>query len=196
MSDDPATRAGEILAFWFGRPDRPGYLEPREAWFKKDEAFDERIRAGFTADYERAAAGEYDMLTTTPLGALAVTIVLDQFPRNMFRGTPRMYATDARAMEIARTAIAAGFDARLSVVERKFFYLPFEHSEDIADQRRCLALMEAIEDDPDKEMSVEWMRKHLVIIERFGRFPHRNAILGRASTPEELAFLEEPDSSF
>ena len=194
--NDPAIRAGEILAFWFGRPDEPGYLERREAWFKKDDAFDERIRAGFMADYERAAAGEYDMLTPAPLGALAVVILLDQFPRNMFRGTPRMYATDARALEIARAAIDQGLDARLSVVERTFFYLPFEHSEDIADQRRCAELAEAIEDHPDKEMLVEWSRRHLVIIERFGRFPHRNAILGRSSTPEELAFLDEPGSSF
>ena len=193
---NPTTRAGEILAFWFGRPGEPGYLEPREAWFKKDEAFDESIRAGFMVDYERAAAGEYDEITPTPLGALAVTIALDQFPRNMFRGSPRMYATDARALETARTAIERGLDARLSVVERKFLYLPFEHSEDIEDQRRCLALMEAIEDDPGKEMSVEWARKHLVIIECFGRFPHRNAILARSSTPAEIAFLEEPDSSF
>ena len=123
--------------------------------------------------------------------ALAAVIGCDQFPRNMFRGTPRAFATDAKALALAEDAIALGFDARVPVVRRQFFYLPFEHAEDRQAQARSVALFA-----PLGEESLRWAQAHKAIIDRFGRFPHRNAILGRASTPEETEFLGQPGSSF
>jgi uncharacterized protein (DUF924 family) len=141
--------------------------------------------------WERAARGELDPWRATPLASLALLVILDQFPRNMFRGTARAFATDPRALAAAGSALARGFDRLLSPSERTFVYLPFEHAEDLAAQRRSLALFEAL--DPN---DMEYVKRHYEIIARFGRFPHRNAVLGRESTAEEIEFLKRPGSSF
>jgi uncharacterized protein (DUF924 family) len=171
-------RPGDVIAFW--RDAGPS------RWFRKDDAFDRGFRDRFLAAHEAASRGELDAWTGTPDGALALCILLDQFPRNAFRGTPRMYATDARAREVARAAVDAGFDARADESLRQFFYLPFMHSERLEDQESCVALTSRIGED-----SARYARMHRDIIARFGRFPHRNAVLGRATTPEEQRFLDE-----
>ena len=177
---DPAT----VLAFW------------REAgpkkWFTKDDAFDRGVRERFLATYEAATAGELSAWEATPEGALALAIVLDQFPRNMFRDSPRAYAADPIARRLARIAVEQGLDRSMTDQERNFLYLPFEHSEDREDQALSIHLIGQLGHD-------EWTRHalaHRSIIDRFGRFPHRNAILGRTSTPDELVLLNEPMGSF
>jgi uncharacterized protein (DUF924 family) len=167
----------DVLEFW-----RSG----AENWFKKDAAFDDAIRARFLATYEAAASGALDGWADTPAGALALVIVLDQFPRNMFRGDRRTYASDVKAKAVAAKAVARGFDQLFSVSERTFFYLPFEHAENMADQERCVALFRATGDAD----LLKWAEMHADIIRRFGRFPHRNAALGRTTTAEEQAFLD------
>jgi uncharacterized protein (DUF924 family) len=149
------------------------------------------VRRRFLPLWEQAARGELDRWRSAPLASLALIVVLDQFPRNMFRGTARAFASDALALAAARSALERSFDRLLSREERTFVYLPFEHAEDLAAQRRSLALFRAL--DPD---DMEYARRHYEIIARFGRFPHRNAILGRESTPEEADFLKQPGSSF
>ena len=191
------SRIDDILDFWFGRPGDEGCGEKRAVWFEKSDDFDAAIRDNFLADYEAAKAGQLDPMQRAARGALALVILLDQFPRNMFRGDPRAFATDAQAREVAGAAIACGFDRALTPVERRFFYLPFEHGENLADQARCARYMrEHLPPDAERDQSIEYARCHRVIIERFGRFPHRNAALGRTSTPAEIAFLDEPNSSF
>ena len=190
-------RIDAILDFWFGRPGGEGYGGKREIWFEKNDNFDAEIHEYFMTDYEAAKAGQLDPMQRTARGALALVILLDQFPRNMFRGDARAFATDAQAREVAGAAIACGFDKALTPVERRFFYLPFEHGENLADQARyAWYAREHLPADDDRDKSLEYGRNHRVIIERFGRFPHRNAALGRTSTPEEIAFLDEPNSSF
>ena len=194
---DTMRRIDDILDFWFGRPGDADYGEKRDIWFEKNDEFDAAIRDRFTADYEAAKAGELDHMQRTARGALALIILLDQFPRNMFRGEPRAFATDAQAREVAGAAIASGFDQALTPVERTFMYLPFEHGENLADQARYAWCVRACQPaGPARDTSVDYGRLHRVIIERFGRFPHRNAALGRASTADEIAFLDEPNSSF
>jgi uncharacterized protein (DUF924 family) len=177
MTQTPIASPDAVLAFW------------REAgakrWFAKDEAFDADIKRRFLATYEAAARGELAAWEETPDGALALAIVLDQFPRNMFRNDARTYAADPAARAVADRAIARGFDQGLEVAERSFLYLPYEHSEDMAHQERSVALFRSM---GDAEL-LKWADLHADIIRRFGRFPHRNAVLGRASTPEEEAFL-------
>ena len=168
----------DVLAFW--RDAGP------KKWFTKDAAFDEDIRTRFLATYEEAAAGDLAAWEATPEGALALAIMLDQFPRNMFRNDARTYAADPLARAVAERAIARGFDGQVPEGERQFFYLPFEHSEALADQERCIALCRVT---GDAEL-VKWAEIHADIIRKFGRFPHRNAILGRATAPEEQAFLD------
>ena len=141
--------------------------------------------------WEEAARGGLGAWQATPLASLALIVALDQFPRNMFRGTARAFATDRLALAAAANAIDRGFERALSQPERTFVCLPFEHAEALAAQRRSLELFRAL--DPD---NLEWARRHYEVIERFGRFPHRNALLGRASTPEEIEFLKQPGSSF
>lgn len=172
------TSPADVLAFWRA-------AGPRK-WFAKDDGFDADIRARFLPTYE-AAAGRLADWETTSEGALALTIVLDQFPRNMFRDSARAFATDAIARTIADRAIAQGFDQSVPVAERIFFYLPFEHSEDLADQERCVALVRAI----GNADLLRWAELHADIIRRFGRFPHRNAVLGRKTTPAERAYLDD-----
>lgn len=171
-------QAHEVVAFW--RAAGP------EKWFRKDEAFDREFKERFLAAHEAAAAGKLASWGETPEGALALLLLLDQFPRNAFRGTPRVYATDAAARAAADAAIAAGHDQATETQLRGFFYLPFMHSEDLADLDRCVALS-----GPLGGETARYAEHHRDIVRRFGRFPHRNAVLGRASTPEEERFLAE-----
>ncbi len=170
-----------MLSFWFG--------QERKRWFEKDPAFDEEIRARFLARYEAGVAGALEAWQAEPRACLALVILFDQFPRNMFRGTARAFQADALAREAAHVILARGWDQGYAEDERTFAYLPFEHSESIEDQELSLRLFQGNE-------NLEWARKHREIIRRFGRFPHRNAALGRASTPEEIEFLKQPGSGF
>jgi uncharacterized protein (DUF924 family) len=174
----PSATAPEIVAFW------------REAgadkWFAKDAAFDGEIRRRFLPTHEAAAAGKLANWEQTAESALALLILLDQFPRNMFRGQARAFATDALAMAVTANAIIHGFDAQVPPELRAFFYVVFEHSENLADQEHGIALYKAAGDTD----GLKWAELHADIIRRFGRFPHRNAALGRKTTPEEQAFLD------
>ncbi len=187
---------GEILDFWFGREDEEGYGEFREAWFTKDPAFDREVRDRFEEAYEEAAAGRLDQWKDEARSCLALIILLDQFPRNMFRGDPKTYETDDKALEAARHAVEHAYDRELPPYARLFLYLPFEHSEDLEDQRFSVELFRGLSAEMGSEDLLGYAVRHLEIIERFGRFPHRNDILGRATTPEETEFLRGPDSSF
>jgi uncharacterized protein (DUF924 family) len=172
----------QVLSFWFA----PG-LEER--WFKKDVRFDEEVRQHLEDAHRAAATGAFDTWRDTAEGCLALCVLLDQVPRNLYRGDPRAFATDATA----RAALQRGFDKALTQAQRLFLYLPFEHSEDLADQELCVSLTARLDAYPDW---LEYAEAHRDIIARFGRFPHRNDSLGRDSTDEERAFLKEPGSSF
>lgn len=185
------SRVEEILDFWFG-----GEAVYREAWFRRDEAFDREVRERFRGDYEKAAAGELDGWMDSPRGTLALILLLDQFPRNLFRDDPRSFATDGKAREVADHAVSTGLDRGLRPLERVFVYLPFEHSEDPEDQRRSVELFLALDPELETPEVLDYAVRHREVIERFGRFPHRNEALGRATTPEEAAFLEERGSPF
>jgi uncharacterized protein (DUF924 family) len=191
-----ATHWSDVLTFWFGAPDSPEFGRQRLCWFRKTDDFDALIRDRFGAMHERAARGELAAWADRPLSALALTIVLDQFSRNMFRGEPRAFATDAMALSVARMVVERGFDDALLPAHRWFAYLPFEHAEDLDAQRQSLELFEQLRDDPASATSILYAAKHYAVIARFGRFPHRNAILGRVSTATELVFLAQPGSSF
>jgi uncharacterized protein (DUF924 family) len=184
--------AQAVLDFWFGGEPGPS----RREWFVKDPAFDEDIRTRFGELHARAVRRELDGWRAQPRPMLALVILLDQFSRNLFRGDARSFAGDAYALELAREAVARGDDQALRPVERQFLYLPFEHSEDLADQDRAIELMRPLDGFPETKDVSEWAVKHRVIIERFGRFPHRNAALGRESTAEERDFLSRPGSGF
>lgn len=175
----------EIHDFWFieAGPDK---------WWKKDEAFDALIKEEFEALVQQATAGHLDSWKETPKGALALIILLDQFPRNIYRGTRQAFATDEKAKDIALYAIAKGHDKTFNDDESCFTYLPLEHSEDLADQEKCVALFKALGND----FYLKFAIAHKKIIEDFGRFPHRNAILGRPNTPEEDEYLKDPDAGF
>jgi len=175
----------EVLAFWFEE------LAP-EAWFRKSDGIDDLIRDRFLKIYEAVAAMPASAAWTSARRALATIIVLDQFPRNMFRGTPRAFATDHTARDVALGAVERGFDRSFDIHGRAFMYLPFEHSEDLADQERSVALFTPLGDETYTHYAIA----HRDIIARFGRFPHRNAVLGRPSTTEEQAFLLQPGSGF
>jgi len=170
--------ADEIVSFWH----QAGY----DRWFTKDAAFDAEIRERFFDTYEAAAAGKFFDWEKSAQGALALLVLLDQFPRNMFRGDALAFATDRLARAIAAGAIVKGFDSQVAKELRSFFYLPFEHSEDLADQELGIAFYKAVGDAEN----LKWAEIHADIIRRFGRFPHRNAVLGRTTTPEEQAFLD------
>jgi uncharacterized protein (DUF924 family) len=187
-------RASAVIDFWFG-PEP--YGPNRKEWFQKDDAFDALIRARFGAWVEEALGGGLREWDAEPAGALARIVLLDQFTRNIFRGSARAFAGDALALEAARAMVAAGTDMQLVPAMRRFAYLPFEHSEELAMQAESMRLFTALASaDPALAELVKWARAHQVIIERFARFPHRNAALGRVSTPEEIAFLTQPGSSF
>lgn len=190
------SRVDEILEFWFGSPEHDNYGKQRKEWFTKKAHFDEDVRSRFLSDYELAAAGKLDEWKSSHRSCLALIILLDQFPRNMFRGDARTFATDAQALAAAQHAVKMQFDRQLPIVQRWFIYLPFEHSEDINMQRQSVALWQQLSDYPECADTISYAIRHLEVIERFGRFPHRNKILGRKTTPEEEEFLKQPGSSF
>lgn len=172
----------DILSFWFEE------TQPAQ-WFQKNDDFDDLIRARFEGDYDLAVKGIYNSWQSGPEGALALCILLDQFPRNMFRDSPKAFATDAKALGVAKFALGKLLDTVLPVIQRRFLYLPFEHGESMAEQETSLALFTRIKaEDPT---GYDYAVRHYNVIKRFGRFPHRNAILGRASTEAERLFLAQ-----
>jgi uncharacterized protein (DUF924 family) len=175
----------EVLDFWFSE-------DSETHWFAPTSAFDQEIRRRFAERFAQAASGELRSWEESPEGCVALCILLDQMPRNMFRGSPRAFATDAKALAIAERAVSRGFDCDLSPEHKQFLYLPFLHSEGLANQLRALALFEAA----GLRESLAYVKDHLALIRRFGRFPHRNAILGRTSTPEELKFLAQHQNEY
>ena len=181
-----------VLEFWFG----PSPHAVRDLWFRKDASFDAEIRSRFGGTIEAALDGAFREWTEAPHGTLARVLLLDQFTRNVFRDTPRAFAGDAEALAMAIAAVNAGGDRALDRHERWFLYMPFEHAEDRAAQERSLALFGALAAETGDRGLLGWAEKHAAIVRRFGRYPHRNAILGRASTAEEIAFLKEPGSRF
>ena len=189
------TSPPEVLDFWFGREGEPGYGEFRDAWFQRDGEFDAEVRDRFGDAYEQAAAGDLDGWREEAEGCLALVIVLDQFPRNMFRGDARTHATDARALETAQYAVDRALDRELPAFQRMFLYMPFMHSEGVEDQRRSVELFGLLAEQGGPDV-LEYAVGHRDIVERFGRFPHRNEILGRETTPEEAEFLTQPGSSY
>ncbi len=188
----------DILDFWFPPDQAPTFEQAKQSWFSKDPAFDAEITQRFGEAYEVAAAGKLDNWAGTAEGALALILLLDQFPRNMFRDSAKAFATDPQARDIAHQAIEQGFDKdpAWSPSHRIFFYLPFEHSEDLADQKLCLELVKDVPGAMEEQGFHYWAEAHYRIIERFGRFPHRNRALGRDNTIEEAAFLLQPNSGF
>ena len=183
--------ADDILDFWLGAG-----TSARDEWFRKDPAFDTAIRTHFGATVEAALGGSHDAWAAEPRGALALVLLLDQFTRHLHRGTAQMFAGDARALAVAEAAVAAGHDRALGPFERWFLYMPFEHAEDLGAQERSIELFSRLAEETGIESPLEWAEKHAAVVRRFGRYPHRNAMLGRASTPEEVAFLTRPGSSF
>jgi uncharacterized protein (DUF924 family) len=196
--DDVAVppRAAQVLDFWFAEPSSPAYGSERPEWFRKDPVFDEAIRTHFGDLVQQARAQGLQEWVRQPASALALLLVCDQFPRNLFRGQADAFALDARALALARDGVARGWDVTLLPVQRWFVYLPFEHAESIVDQREALRLFGLLRNDPQVGGAYEWAVRHFEVIERFGRFPHRNAALGRASTAAEIDFLKQPGSSF
>lgn len=184
MANSPA----ELLEFWFAG-DRS---VPRKTWFEVDEAFDADVRRRFLGLYEDAAKGELRLWRDEPDACLALVILLDQVPRNLFRGTARAFATDPEALTTARHALARGFDRGRTVPERMFFYLPFEHAEDLDTQEDSLRLFRDLGD----ENLLHWAERHHRVIALFGRFPHRNVALGRETTPDEAEWLEQWPEGF
>lgn len=196
--------AQDVLAFWLGAwpADGAALQRAQPTWFQKNEAFDADLRQRFGGTIAAALAGQHDAWTDTAQGRLALLIVLDQFTRNSFRGKPESFAGDDRALRIALEGIARGHDIAVPPMPRTFCYLPLEHAEDAAMQSRSVALFQALRDAPDAQPkpffdgSLDYAHKHQDVIRRFGRFPHRNAILGRTSTPDELAYLAQPGAGF
>ncbi len=186
----------DVLDFWFGPPGSEEHGKPREAWFVKDDVFDEDIRTRFGAAVEAAIIGGFEDWRDSFEGSLALVILLDQFPRNLFRGSRRSFAGDARAREVASGAIERKFHETASSVQVVFYFLPFEHSEDLADQERCMALFNNLPASPEKENWLLYAQKHYDVIEKYGRFPHRNVVLGRENTPAEDDYLAQPDAGF
>jgi len=192
-------KASEVLDFWFGETDSAVYGTERKEWFIKSDEFDETIRSRFGADVRGAIDGEFDHWAQASIPnrqTLALIVLLDQFPRNIYRNTGDMYAGDAKALAIAQAMVAAGRDVSLQPIERVFCYLPYEHSEELTVQEESLRLFGQLVGQPAGGGFIEYAKAHHVIVERFGRFPHRNELLGRESTEQEIAFLKEPGSSF
>jgi uncharacterized protein (DUF924 family) len=195
---DPAPLTRAVLDFWFLPPDHLGHGAYRPEWFRKGDAFDAAIREHFGAAVEAALNGR--VAVDAPDADLLTTILLlDQFTRNIFRGTPRAFAGDPQALQIAESLVATGHDKNLTAWQRWFAYLPFEHSESLLDQERSVALFSALAREMRHEAfdgARDYALRHREVIERFGRFPHRNGILGRESTAAEIEFLKQPGSSF
>ncbi|MDC7692145.1 DUF924 family protein [Vogesella indigofera] len=189
--------ATQVVQFWFDGTDEAQLATSRSAWFRKDAAFDDAIRQRFLPLWQRAAAGELLPDPADAHAVLAWLIVADQFSRNLFRGEAQAFALDAQARTVAKAALAVGLEQQLPPVARWFFYLPLEHSEALADQDESVRRFESLSpDSPERASVVDYAEKHRAIIVRFGRFPHRNAALGRPSTADELLFLAQPGSSF
>ncbi|MCM1982870.1 DUF924 family protein [Lyngbya confervoides] len=192
----PAASPQAILDFWFGDPGSPDYGQPRKFWFMKNPDFDQSIRDRFLAVHHQAMAGQLDFWGDHPEGSLALLIVLDQFSRNLYRGQPQAFTADSKARAIAQQALEQQFDQRLLPVQRWFIYLPFEHSEAWSDQQLSLQLWQGLKNHLPSSDALRYAQKHAEVIRRFGRFPHRNSILGRPNTPAEQDFLQQPGSGF
>lgn len=188
--------AEQLLTFWFGGVSDAELNRPRREWFAKSEAFDREIAARFGPLWQQARAGTLHPAGDTPQDWLAWLILTDQLPRNLHRGRAEAFACDALALAAARHVVTTGLDRALPPVARWFVYLPLEHSEDLADQHEAVRLFETLAAYPGHDSVIDYAHRHSAVIERFGRFPHRNAALGRESTAEEAAFLKEPGSSF
>ena len=181
-----------VLEFWFCPKDSDTYGKDLKIWWKKNPDFDDEVTARFRDPFEDAETGALDGLADDAPGSLALVILLDQFPRNMFRDTPRAFGTDAKALAISDKAIERGFERTLIPAERAFLYMPWQHGESLDVQERSVRLFEAL----DFANTLDFAIRHRDVIARFGRFPHRNGIVGRESTAEEREFLKLPDSSF
>jgi uncharacterized protein (DUF924 family) len=194
----------DVLSFWFGKLDADGFAteEQSKKWFSRDDDFDAEISRLFRSDYDLIAAGKREGWLDAPRSSLAYVIVLDQFARNMFRRSPQAFAADPRALQAAQASVDLRFDRELRTAERVFLYMPFMHAEDLAAQDRCIDLFEGCAAEVPERVrdrvigNVKYARAHRDIIARFGRFPHRNTVLGRTSTPDEIEFLKQPGSSF
>ncbi|HMJ51828.1 MAG TPA: DUF924 family protein [Polyangiaceae bacterium] len=190
-----------ILSFWFGRS-ADETKEHASRWWKKDPAFDQEVRSEFEADLLRATRGELDGWLEEPAGSVAFVVLLDQFSRNMYRDTPEAFAQDERALAATLRGLERGFDARVSPLQRYFFYMPMMHAEDRAVQRRSVEIFERLAREKDTGFdgmlrgAADYARRHHDIVERFGRFPHRNCVLERTTTGDESEFLLTPGSSF
>lgn len=186
-----------VIDFWFLPKDDPGYLKPRHVWFQKNPALDAQMRARFERSVQRAIAGDLDSWTAELEGELALIVLLDQFTRNIWRDTPAAFSGDAKALTHALGLIDSGQYLRLPHVQREFVYLPLMHSENIDIQERAVALYTTLaQEHPASQNSLDFAIRHRDIIARFGRFPHRNAVLARGSTSQEQAFLKQPGSGF
>lgn len=194
LADEATVSA--LLDFWFGAPEDPLRDTFRDSWFKVDPAFDKECRERFGALAAEAAQGALMRLADTPEGALALILLLDQMPRNIHRGTPLAFASDAAALSLARRIVARGFDQTLPPVMRLFVYLPFTHAEELGAQDDCVRLVESLPETPWRKRALDSATAHRDVIMRFGRFAHRNAILGRTSTPEEQTYLAAPGAGF
>ncbi|HWB77215.1 MAG TPA: DUF924 family protein [Nannocystaceae bacterium] len=194
MAKDP--RADELLDYWFGPKGGPEWGKLRKLWFGGGPAVDEECRTRFGDLHVQADAGDLEGWRDTPEDCLALVILLDQFSRNLHRGTWKAFASDAKALALARHAIEKGWDQQFEPVQRWFLYLPFEHAEDLRAQHRALELFSALPDDDNRKIAVDYAQKHLDVIAKFGRFPHRNEMLGRPSTPEETKYLAEGGARF
>ena len=186
----------EVLDFWFGKETDPDYGQYRQTWFQPDDAFIEAAREQFAPTFVLANDGNLDDWQETPEGALALVLLLDQFSNLIHRGGPGAFASDEAARAATKRAIERGFDKEFPELFRWFFYLPLEHSEDLEDQRASVALFEALTPNEQNAIGLDYAKRHLRVVERFGRFPNRNEALGRESTPEELEFLASPAAPF
>jgi uncharacterized protein (DUF924 family) len=189
------SRADEILEFWFGPDPARIPKDKSDAWFVKNPEFDQQCQRRYLTDVEEAASGGRDSWIEAPRTCLALILLLDQFPRNIFRDTPSAFATDPKALAAARHAVSRGFDVQLTPSERSFVYMPFMHSEDLRAQHESVKLFTQLE-KATQSSGTPYAKRHCEVIDRFGRFPHRNSILGRTSTPKEIEFLARTGSGF
>ncbi len=196
MTGAERSEAAAVIDFWFGPPNAADRFKQRAVWFKVDPEFDDALRRRFQPLQKRAASERCGDWAAEAEPCLALVLLLDQLPRNLYRGSAEAFASDALAREAAQAALSRGFDRSLPGSWRQFFYLPFEHSENLTDQERSVALFAALARDPNFSNSLDYAKRHHEIIARFGRFPHRNRTLGRPATAAEEAFLAEPNSSF
>ncbi len=187
----------DILRFWFDTTPQAPSERAQQRWWTKDPAFDAELRERFMETWEQARSGALDHWAQSPSGRLALILVLDQFSRNMHRGSPLSWTQDPAAQALCLAALAAEDDKALPKHGRLFLYMPLEHAEDVALQERSMDCFRAlVADYPEEQMLLDYADRHAEIVRRFGRFPHRNSVIGRESTPEELSFLQEPNSSF